>query len=544
VLRFFDIIESARWTWLDLVAAVRTAHLAGLVPRTLYEELADPRRVAQFCAGCPPRLFDDAVYRLLWAVVGRECGALPALNRTLEAIRDRAFGVTTAEQSAVMLLAQLRQEREALEQEAQRLQAAGVPSISAQMLERLQYLLSAVRAEVQRMRALSAKAQKKHKRVKALKQQKRERGEKARKAVKRLYSPLPLSRKRAAPKKRRVLAGHLQEMLRVRYESGRSLRRIRERAKELLEDVKAHIASKRGGAQEAAVLAKRLLELLQQIRAARRGLRTQISQMCPTRGAGAREAREASATAGKKGREKRWKGEEKEKEKETEEEPGRRYRGAGTSRNGAWRGERGAGAGVGAEEGPEHEQVCTAIDWIATQLQSFAAEVRLYFWKLLRQAADAEEQRLRALFQSESQFAVVAMPEPHNFAAQERNVGLAKFIESHPYCSASRSEIIELLMLLDSEAFTGRDLYAVVRVLGMQGRLPGAPLSLDSWRVAGMALSPASIGVRGAQRDVVKYTLLWHILENYCQHMGEIVRFIRFVIEERRKAAAAGGVAR
>ena len=137
---------------------------------------------------------------------------------------------------------------------------------------------------------------------------------------------------------------------------------------------------------------------------------------------------------------------------------------------------------------------------------------------------------------------------------QARNKALTIFFSLHPACTEKQKEIREymfdLLQLIDSHFLSGTDIEALLNTFSLQGFLPREwdPQLRRHYRIAGLTFTPVTVGARGTQRDVVKYSLLWALLEQYCNDIDKIVLHMRNMVEGRvrdnilaRIEQAAGG---
>ncbi|AGO82344.1 hypothetical protein pdul_cds_333 [Pandoravirus dulcis] len=119
------------------------------------------------------------------------------------------------------------------------------------------------------------------------------------------------------------------------------------------------------------------------------------------------------------------------------------------------------------------------------------------------------------------------------------NAELAAFVASHSQCAANEEEIRDFLALVDASRANGRELFALVRAFGLEGYLSQL-MSRSNVRWAGGAFTPATTGVTDETFNQLKRSMLWAIVERYCQSMGPLDQFIANVISGRAAEGLAG----
>lgn len=119
------------------------------------------------------------------------------------------------------------------------------------------------------------------------------------------------------------------------------------------------------------------------------------------------------------------------------------------------------------------------------------------------------------------------------------NAELAAFVASHSQCAANEEDLREFLALVDATRTNARQLFALVRVLGLEGYLSQL-MSRSNVRWAGGAFTPATTGVTPETFNQIKRSMLWAVAERYCQQMPALNEFVYNVVTGRAAEGLAG----
>lgn len=119
------------------------------------------------------------------------------------------------------------------------------------------------------------------------------------------------------------------------------------------------------------------------------------------------------------------------------------------------------------------------------------------------------------------------------------NAELAGFVASHSQCAANEEDLREFLAMVDAARTNGSQLFAIVRALGLEGYLSQL-MSRSNVRWAGGAVTPATTGVTPETFNQLKRSMLWAVLERYCQQMPALNRFVYNIITGRAAEGLAG----
>lgn len=120
---------------------------------------------------------------------------------------------------------------------------------------------------------------------------------------------------------------------------------------------------------------------------------------------------------------------------------------------------------------------------------------------------------------------------PAQTLSQVENQVLMDFLKDHPKCQTQEESIRKLLALIDANRgiLSGTNVTALVRLLGIQGRLPMSA-GTSKTVVNNLSLRPPTANTGKS----VKQTLLWSILDGNCERADVLLSQLASLVAEAR----------